>query len=340
MGKIYLPVDLKNRLDKEGIQLDRVGGQKKIIVMFVDLRGFSKILEKREPKRVLKILDIYFRMITSIVKKHDGIVDKYIGDGLMAVWGLPVKKNADIYWAIRAAIEIRIGMFRLIPELVHIGEGPLEIGIGIGTGNAVAGFIGPSSRRDFTLVGKCINRAARLQSIASDNRIFIDEGTAQEIKPYSYIIAIPQTNHKNILPDERIYELEGIYEFAKDYESTRRYPRVIIAKVVGITKLPSGQRKAALIKSISEGGLGIEVHDYKDFILKIGDKAMFDSKKLGLLKEEDTTGLIIRKMELKGSGIFHIKTWDIGVKILNLSEEVKKKLLKVSTQGKVLSSLF
>jgi len=329
MSKLHLPPDLEKKLDKEKIQLNSAGELKKITVMFVNLRGFTQILEKQDTRKVLKILNIYFNMIASIVTKYDGIVDKYMGDSMMAVWGLPMGKKADVYNAIRAAIEIRIGMFRLIPELVSIGEVPLEVGIGVGTGIAVAGFIGHSSRKDFTLVGKCINRAARLQSIASDNRIFIDIATADEAKSYSYLLSIPRTSYSHMLPDEKIYELEGIYEFNREFESLRKHPRVIVAKVVGITKLSTNQRKAALIKSIGEGGLGVEIHDHKNFDLEIGDKAIFDSRGLGLLGKEDAKGLVMRKMELKGSGIFRIKTWDIGVKFLNTPEETKKKLLKI-----------
>jgi class 3 adenylate cyclase len=327
MGKIYPSPNIETKFNKEQIQQKNTGELKKITVMFVDLRGFSHILEKRDPQRVLKILDIYFRVIVSIVNKNNGIVDKYIGDGLMAIWGLPKGKKSDAYNTIRAAIEMRIGMFRLIPELVKIGEVPLEIGIGIGTGVVVTGFVGPSSKRDCTMVGKCINRTARLQSIAFDNRIFVDNSTASEIKPYSYLIRVPKISHSHIFKDENIYELEGIYQFDREYESVRRHPRVTVAKVVGITKSSSNQRKVALIKSISEGGIGIEIHHYEDFELQIGEKIIFDSRGLSLLGKESVSGVVVRKKELKESGIFRIKTWDIGVKILKIHEETKKKLL-------------
>jgi len=334
MSTPHLPPDLKEKLESQNIEQEKLVGQKKLTVMFVDLRGFSIILEKLAAKSVLKILDIYFRMIASIVKECGGIVDKYIGDALMAVWGLPEETTADVYKSICAAFEIRIGMFRLVPELVGIGVVPLEIGIGIGTGLTVAGFVGPPLRRDFTLVGQCINRADRLQSLASNNRIFIDETTALEIKPYSYLFKIPKTSHATVLPDEEIYELEGIYEFDMEHDSKRKHPRVKVAKVGGLTHLPSKQRKAALIKSISEGGLGIEIHDHKDLTLGIGEEVVIDSKKFGLMSNQEVKGLIVRKTELSGGGIFRIKRWDIGIKALNLSEEIKGKLHKMSLQKK------
>jgi len=325
----YISPDLAESLEKAGLTIDEGGEVRKITVMFVDMRGFTHILTRHDAKKVLHILDIYFRMLVVIIRKYGGIVDKYMGDGLMALWGFPHEKAFDTYNAIRAAIEIRIGMFRLIPELVRISEIPLEVGIGIGTGTVVAGFVGPPSRRDFTLVGNCINRAARLQELASDNRIFIDALTAAEVKSYSYMIHVPKVNSSQRLFNENVYELEGIYEYSKEFESARRYPRVIVAKVVGITKLADKQRKAALVKSIGEGGLGVELHDYDNFALNVGDEALFDSRNLSLLGSGEARGTVIRKKELKEDGIFRLKTWDVGVRFTHLSEEVKKKLLKI-----------
>jgi class 3 adenylate cyclase len=335
MADINIPPDLRDKLKKTGLKIDEGGSAKKITVMFADMRGFTYLLEKRNVKRVLKILDIYFHMLVSIVRKYDGVVDKFLGDGLMAVWGLPEGNKYDTYNAVRAALEMRIGMFRLIPELVKIGEVPLEIGIGIGTGKAVTGFVGPASRRDFTLVGNCINRAARLQSIASDNRIFIDSETEAAVKPYTYSLAIPAKSHTHVLQNEDIFELEGIYDFSEEFESVRKHPRVIVAKVVGITKARSKERKVGLIRSIGEGGFGVEMHDDDNFKLNVGDEARFDSSRLSMFENMNLEGIVVRKNEIKGGGIFRIKTWDIGVQLVNLPMEIKRKLMKILVGSKV-----
>ncbi len=339
MNKMNIPFDLQKRLQQENATISATGEYKQITVMFVDMRGFSYILENHHAKRVLRLLDIYFRMLVSIVGKYDGIVDKLVGDGLMAVWGLPVGKKSDVYNAIRAAIEIRIGMFRLIPELVSIGEVPLEVGIGIGTGTAVTGLVGPQTRKDFTLVGNCINRAARLQSLASDNRIFIDAATAKEVRTFSYLLAAGLKTHPYILKGTRAYEIEGLCEVNEEFARVRRHPRMVVAKIAGITKLNSNKRKPALIKSIGEGGLGVEIHDYEDFHLDIGDEALFDSSRLSLFNQENTRGYIVRKKELKGGGIYRIKTWDVGVKFIDVSDEIRHRLLKVFVGNETLSQM-
>lgn len=339
MPTVHIPPDLARRLREEKTQIDPLGEFKKITAMFIDMRGFSFLLEKHSAKKVLKLLDIYFRMLVSIVRKYDGVVDKYIGDGLMAVWGLPLTKKSDVYNAIRAAIDIRIGMFRLIPELVSIGESPLEIGIGVGTGDAVTGFVGPSSRKEYTLVGNCINRAARLQSMASDNRIFIDSATAREVRPFSYLLKASVKASPYVLKDTRSYELEGLCEYSKEFEQVRKHPRLVVAKIAGITNPNLHKRKPVLVKSIGEGGLGIEIHDYDDFKLDIGDEAVLDFSNLSLLNREITRGYVVRKQELKGSGIYRIKTWDVGVKFIDISAEIRRRLLKIFVGNETLQQI-
>jgi class 3 adenylate cyclase len=325
----HIPPDLVSRLNRENTRINPSGELKKITVMFVDMRGFSQLLEKYDAKRVLKLLDIYFRMLVSIVRKHDGIVDKFIGDGLMAVWGIPHRKKSDVYNAIRAAVEIRIGMFRIIPELVSVGEVPLEIGIGVGTGDAVTGFIGPSTWKEYTLVGNCINRAARLQAMASDNRIFIDANTAREARTFSYLLNASSKPAPHVLKEMRTYEIEGLCEYNQEFGHVRKHPRLVTAKVAGITNVNLQRRKPVLVKSIGEGGMGIEVHDFNDFTLDIGDEAVVDSLNLSLLNRESTRGYVVRKQEITGGGIYRIKTWDVGVKFFEISEEVRRRLLKV-----------
>jgi len=339
MPTAHIPPDLERRLKEEKARINPAGEFKKVTVMFVDMRGFSFMLENQSAKKVLQLLDIYFRMLVAIVNKYNGMVDKFIGDGLMAVWGIPNNKKSDVYNAIRAAIEIRIGMFRLIPELVSIGEVPIEIGIGIGTGDAVTGFVGPSQRKEYTLVGNCINRAARLQALASDNRIFIDSAVAREVRPFSYLLNASIKAAPYILKDTRSYELEGLCEYSEEFQQIRKHPRLVVAKVAGITNIQSNKRKPALIKSIGEGGLGIEIHDYDDFKIDIGDETILDSSRLSLLNKESTRGYIVRKKELKGGGIYRIKTWDVGVEFINISEEVRSRLLKIFVGNETLIQL-
>jgi class 3 adenylate cyclase len=338
MDKLQIPPDLMQKLEKEKISINLQREQKRVTVLFIDMKGFSLLFKKLDTEIIFALLDLYFRVLHSIVKKNNGIVNKFFGDGLMAVWGIPGAHANDAYNAARAAIEMRMGIFHLIPELFKIDTIPLEIGISIGTGIVTSGFVGPSIARDYTLVGECILRAVQLKSIASDNRIYIDSETAQEIKPYSYLIPMLDVSQHYMLKNQAIYELEGIYELSQEFESVRRYPRVIVAKAAGIIQSTTKKRKVGLIKSIGEGGFGIEMHKYKDFDLKIGDRTIIDSRHLGLLEMDKVKGIVIRKNELQGDGIFHLKKWDIGIKLLQLPEKAKKILMKAMVGRKMMQN--
>lgn len=330
MDIFHIPPDLEMKLIEKEMKIKSEGELERLSVLFVDIINFHNLFKMHDNETVLAILDLYYRVLGSIVKKYDGIIPWISNGSLMAVWGLPVRQKSDAYNTVRAAIEMRMEMFHLIPELVRIGSLPMEIGIGIATGKAIAGFVGPPARRDFTLVGSCIIQGERLMSIASDNRIFIDKATAAEVKLLSHLLPIQELMKKYGMDDIKGYEVEGIYEFHPEFESVRRHPRFLVARIIGITKADSKKRKAGLIKSISEGGLGIELHDHKDFKLDIGDKTLCDSRQLSLLGMDEVKGVVIRKEEYKSDGILRLKTWDIGVRLLDLSEEVKKRLQKVA----------
>jgi len=335
MEILHLPPDLEMKLKEVGVEMKSTGELKKISVLFVDVRNFPQLFQKHDAETVLAIMDLYFRVLSSIVKKYDGVIPRISGGSLMAVWGLPSQQKSDSYNAVRAGVEMRMEMFHLIPELVRVGAVPLEIGIGIGTGKAISGFVGPRTRREFALVGNCIIRGDRLQSIAFDNRIFIDKMTAAEVKLYSYLMPLPKEVNKYGLEGEMVYEVEGIYESSRKFESMRRHPRFIVAKVVGLTKTSSKQRKAVLLKSVGEGGLGVEVHDHQKFDLQIGEKVVVDTARLSLIGMKNVKGVVVRKEEYKADGIFHLKTWDIGIKLLDLPEETKKRLQKLAVGKRI-----
>ena len=338
MDNVIVPPDLVETLQKEKDFVDLERQQKKVTVLFIDMKAYSRMFKRHEEETVLAILDLFFRVLHPIVWKNHGIVYKFLGDGLMAVWGLPLSHINDSYNAVRAAIEMRMGVFHLIPELVRIGTVPIEVGMGISTGTVTCGFVGPPASRDFALVGECILKATGLESAASDNTILIDENTAEEVRPFSYLIYRRSGSVPDVLKKEKIYELEGIYQQSQEFDSVRKYPRVIVSKPVGITKSSTKKRRVGLLRSIGEGGLGIEMHDTEDFDLDIGDKTVVDSQRLSLLGENAVLGTVIRKKEFQGEGIFHLKKWDVGIKLYNLPENVKKKLDKAIVGKKLIDS--
>lgn len=144
-------------------------------ILFSDIIGFTRLSEKMPPRKVNMILNQYFSKMTDIIFAYDGTLDKYIGDGLMAVFGAPMEKEGDAERAIRAALEMRKELTAMKEKLGP--DGVFNIRIGINTGRVVAGNIGSPKRMDYTVIGDPVNIASRLESIAEPNQILIGEET-------------------------------------------------------------------------------------------------------------------------------------------------------------------
>jgi adenylate cyclase len=163
----------------EGVRLG--GINQKVSIMFADIRGFTSLSEKMEPEKVVEILNNYFTHVTDIIFDHGGTLDKYLGDGVMALFGAPLTKGNDAENAVRAAQ----GIQRLVVELNRDASArkwpELQVGIGINTGIVTAGNIGSPRRIDYTVIGDTVNSASRLMSNAPGGSIIISHSTAADL---------------------------------------------------------------------------------------------------------------------------------------------------------------
>jgi adenylate cyclase len=142
-----------------------LGGESlRVTVLFTDIRGFTTISEKMDPQNLVGLLNEYFTEMVTIVMDEGGVVDKYIGDAIMAVFGAPVSKPGDAVNAVRAAVRMRKALQELNERLATRGLPPLRTGIGIHTGEVVAGNIGSERRMEYTVIGDAVNLASRLES--------------------------------------------------------------------------------------------------------------------------------------------------------------------------------
>ncbi|MCA9514821.1 MAG: HAMP domain-containing protein [Myxococcales bacterium] len=160
----------------------RLGGERReITVMFADVVAFTELVEERSPEFVVGILNELFTIITEIVFKHGGIIDKFIGDCAMAVWGAPRKHDDDAQRAVRAAEEIlrwlEVGNAKWRKELGR----DVQLAIGIHTGTAVVGNIGSEKRMEYTAIGDVVNVAARLERLARPGQILVTKNTMAHI---------------------------------------------------------------------------------------------------------------------------------------------------------------
>jgi adenylate cyclase len=149
-------------------------------IVFTDINEFTRLSEQLPPRETNMVLNQYFSKMTDIVFKHDGTLDKYMGDGLMAVFGAPMARKDDPIRAIQAAREMREELAALMENEVE--DRKFSIRIGINTGRVVAGNIGSPRRLDYTVIGDPVNIASRLESMAKPNQILIGEETYRFVK--------------------------------------------------------------------------------------------------------------------------------------------------------------
>ncbi len=149
-------------------------------ILFADIINFTHLAEKLPPQEVNIILNRFFSTMTDIIFNYDGTLDKYIGDGLMAVFGAPMQKDDDARRAVLAALDMKEALKELKMELEE--DRRFDIRIGINSGNVVAGNIGSPKRLDYTVIGDPVNIASRLETLAAPNQILIGEETYKLIK--------------------------------------------------------------------------------------------------------------------------------------------------------------
>jgi adenylate cyclase len=143
-------------------------------VLFSDIRGFTALAERMPPEKVLRILNRYFTEMVTAVMRNEGIVDKFIGDSIMAVWGPPKASGRDAAMAVRAALEMRRRLAKLNLEFAAEGLATLKIGIGVHSGDVVAGNIGAegdessNGKMEYTVIGDTVNLASRLESATKE----------------------------------------------------------------------------------------------------------------------------------------------------------------------------
>ncbi|MAF91550.1 MAG: hypothetical protein CL674_09780 [Bdellovibrionaceae bacterium] len=142
----------------------KLGGERKqATVFFSDIRGFTAMSENMSPDEVVAMLNEYMTEMVRIIFKWEGVVDKYIGDAIMAVWGVPEVKAEDSYNAVRACLEMREFMNKFNKEKSSEGKPKLGVGIGLHSGEVLAGNIGSEERLEYTIIGDTVNQASRIE---------------------------------------------------------------------------------------------------------------------------------------------------------------------------------
>lgn len=189
-----------------------LGGEKRVMtVLFSDIRGFTSISEKLAPELLSHVLNVYLDRMTAIVFKHDGVLDKYIGDAVMAVWGAPVEQPDHAKRACRTALEMLAALKELDQTWEEMGVPRLKIGIGINTGPMVVGNMGSKMRFDYTVIGDNVNLGSRLegQTKAYGVEIIASESVKQAAQDEFSFRILDMIRVKGKSEPSAIYQLVG-----------------------------------------------------------------------------------------------------------------------------------
>ncbi len=202
------------------------GERRRITILFSDIRNFTSLCEDSTPENILLLLNHYLSEVSAAIEKHKGVVDKYIGDAVMALFGAPVKSAHDTTNALKAALQIRDNVLRLNRENTANNLPAFHTGIGLHTGEVVAGNLGSANRLNYTVIGDPVNLASRLESLSKTygGGIIVSEETKNEGTEF-FFKELDLVRVKGKAQPVRIYELVGTRDAvtAQQIEEIKRY---------------------------------------------------------------------------------------------------------------------
>jgi len=252
MMERYLPPQLVTELIKGEAQWNTRGRKQNVSIVFSDIRSFTEISEKIAPERVVQLLNDYLSLMTEIIFKQEGTIDKFIGDAIMTLFGAPVETEDDALKSVLAALEMQQSLKEFNRVNTDLRR-PVEIGIGIHSGEAIAGNIGSEKRLDYTVIGDTVNIASRVEGLT---------------KIYNCPILITQTTYEIL--QQRYKDLPFLM---------REIDRVILkgrTQSLGIYEVqdPQGQDIQQIQQVNLRFSRGLELYRNKDFA---GAKSIFQS---------------------------------------------------------------
>jgi adenylate cyclase len=181
-----------------------------VTCLFADIRGFTTLSENESPQEVVSMLNEFFTLMAGVVFRHEGNLDKFIGDCVMAVWGPPSQHPDDPARALRAALEMQDAVEVLNGSRMAAGKPPIEVGIGVNTGQAVVGYMGSTERHEFTAIGDTVNTASRLCGLARGGDVVANQSTILKAGTGFEVEPLPVTQVKGKEKGVQAYRVIGL----------------------------------------------------------------------------------------------------------------------------------
>jgi adenylate cyclase len=204
-----LPPEIVEQVVTGKIQLERGGEERQTTLLFSDVRGFTSWSEKHqhEPSYIVAILNEYFEAMVECIHDHHGTLDKFMGDGIMALFGAPVSYDNDALNAVLCAMDMMAKLTEFNRNLMARSNEQLSIGVGLNTGPVVVGYMGSTKSMEYTAIGDGVNLAARLCGIAKPGQILVSDSTYQMCRHAVEVQPLEPVNVKGKRQPIPVYEL-------------------------------------------------------------------------------------------------------------------------------------
>jgi class 3 adenylate cyclase len=203
----YLPKAVADRALAQQGDLVLGGEERDVAILFADIRGFTILSEHIPPQDLVAMLNGYFTRMVDIILDHDGTVDKYVGDAIMAIFGAPVADERAADKAVAAALEMMRALAPFNADRAEAGRPPIEIGIGVNRGLVIAGNLGSIKQLSYTVIGEEVNLASRLCANAARGQILISEAVNAKLTREFDCHRLDPITVKNVSHPVQVYEV-------------------------------------------------------------------------------------------------------------------------------------
>ena len=310
----------------------KMGGERRRITIFTsDLRGFTATSERLSPEEVVKILNFYLGYMADVITKYQGTIDEFMGDGILVLFGAPIARENDAQRAIACGVAMQQAMIPVNEQMKKWNLPPLEMGIGINTGEVVVGNIGSEKRTKYGIVGSQVNLTYRIESYTNGGQILISEETLKEAGDMVKIDGQKQVQPKGVKKPITIYDVGGIggeynLYLTKEEEVFVRLKDAISIQYVSLAGKDVGKEKTrGTIFKLSAKEAQVRCDD-RDYIIP----APLTNVKLNFLwngeASEDVYAKVIEKQAENGSFYIHFtaKPPDVNAKLASLYDSLLK----------------
>jgi class 3 adenylate cyclase/DNA-binding response OmpR family regulator len=192
----------------EGLSLG--GERREITILSSDIRGFTARSNDLSPEKVIDFINFYLSEMTEVVGQYQGTINEIMGDGVLVFFGAPIKREDDPERAVACAIAMQLAVNKINEKILGAGSLPIEMGIGINTGEVIVGNIGSEKRMKYSAMGNDVNLAYRIEAYTTGGQIFISESTLEKVSSIVDISSEMKIKPKGVKSPIKIYEVEGI----------------------------------------------------------------------------------------------------------------------------------